>query len=100
MAYEGELVKMENGRWARFRRCSIVNAGHQDGDEFAILVAVELDERYQDLLDAAEQSLESYRARGIPVRIQLDPAGKGKISLSFDGERDREELGEAPALAH
>ena len=29
MAYEGELVKMENGRWARFQRCSIVNAGHQ-----------------------------------------------------------------------
>src|SRR5256885_1245470 len=63
MAYEGELVKMENGRWARFRRCSIVNAGHQDGDELAILVAVELDERYQDVLDAAEKSLESYRER-------------------------------------
>ena len=83
MAYEGELVKMENGRWARFRRCSIVNAGHPDMDDMNILVAVELDERYQDLLDAAERSLESYRERGIPVHIHLDPEGKGKISLSF-----------------
>jgi len=92
MAYEGELVRMENGRWARFQRCSIVNAGHQDGDEFAILVAVELDERYQDVLDAAEKSLESYRERGIPVQIKLDPDGKGKISLSFESAE--------PAFAH
>jgi hypothetical protein len=84
MAYEGELVKMENGRWARFRRCSIMNAGHPDGDEYSMLVAVELDEHYQDLLNAAEHSLESYRKRGIPVKINLDPTGKGKISLSFE----------------
>jgi len=92
MAYEGELVKMENGRWRASSGCSIVNAGHQDADEYAILVAVELDERYQDVLDAAEKSLESYRERGIPVQIKLDPEGKGKISLSFEGA--------APALAH
>jgi hypothetical protein len=84
MAYDGELVKMENGRWARFQRCSICNAGHQDGDEMSILVAVELDEHYQDLLNAAEDSLDSYRKRGIPVQVRLDPDGKGKISLSFD----------------
>ena len=95
MAYEGELVKMENGRWARFQRCSIVNRGHQDLDDLAILVAVELDERYQDLLDAAEKSLESYREGGIPVDIHLDPDGKGKISLSFDGVE-----GAQAALAH
>ena len=84
MAYEGELVKMENGRWARFQRCTIVNAGHQDPDPMTLLVAMELDEHYQDLLDAAETSLEGYRQRGIPVQIRLDPDGKGKLSLSFN----------------
>lgn len=84
MAYEGELVKMENGRWARFQRCSIVNAGHQDSDEMSLLVAIELDEHYQDLLNAAEDSLESYRQRGIPVQVRLDPDAKGKLSLSFE----------------
>lgn len=86
MAYEGELVKMENGRWARFQRCVIANAGHQDADEHTLLVAVELDEHYQDLLNAAETSLEQYRQKGIPVQIRLDPAGKGKLSLSFEPE--------------
>lgn len=84
MAYEGELVKMVTGRWARYQRCTICNAGHQDSDEMSILVAVELDEHYQDLLNAAEDSLEGYRQRGIPVQVRLDPAGKGKISLSFE----------------
>jgi len=83
MAYEGELVKMENGRWARYQRCPVVNAKPQDPDA-TILVAVELDEHYQDLLNAAEMSLESYRKRGIPVQIRLDPDGKGKLSLSFE----------------
>ena len=84
MAYDGELVKMENGRWARFQRCRIDNRGHQDGDadgDLSILVAVELDEHYQDLLNAAESSLESYRKRGIPVQVQTDE--QGKIRLSF-----------------
>ncbi len=83
MAYEGELVKMDNGKWARFQRCVIANAGHQDSGPMTILVAVELDEHYQDLLNAAEDSLESYRERGIPVQIRLDPDGKGTFSLSF-----------------
>ena len=86
MAYEGELVRMENGRWARFQRCVIANAGHQDNDVTTLLVAVELDEHYQDLLEAAENSLEEYRRRGIPVQIRLDPNGKGKLSLSFEPE--------------
>jgi hypothetical protein len=84
MAYEGELVKMENGRWARYQRCTICNAGHQDNDEMTILVAVELDAHYQELLDAAEDSLESYRQRGIPVQVRLDSEGRGKIALSFE----------------
>jgi len=82
MAYDGELVKMENGRWARFQRCSIQNAGHPDSDDFSMLVAVELDEHYQDLLAAAEHSVDSYRKRGIPVKIQLDHARR-KISLEI-----------------
>jgi hypothetical protein len=84
MAYEGELVKMENGRWARFQRCTIVNSGHQDNDELAILVAVELNDHYQELLEAAESSLATYRERGIPVQMRLDPDGKGKLALSFE----------------
>jgi hypothetical protein len=86
MAYDGELVKMENGRWARFQRCDICNAGHQDGDEMTILVAVELDEHYQDLLNTAEQSLEQYRQKGIPVQVRIDPANRGKISVTFQPE--------------
>ena len=85
MAYEGELVKMENGRWARFQRCRIDNRGHQDSEPMAILVAVELDEHYQDLLNAAEDSLAQYRERGIPVRVQLDADGRGTVRLEFDG---------------
>ena len=84
MAYDGELVRMENGRWARFQRCNIYNAGHQDLDEMTLLVAVELDEHFQDLLNAAEDSLARYRETGIPVRVKIDPNGKGTLSLEFD----------------
>ncbi|MBI3181475.1 MAG: hypothetical protein HYZ28_04975 [Myxococcales bacterium] len=83
MAYDGELVKMENGRWARYQQCTIRNAGHPDGDEMCFLVPVELGEHYQDLLDAAEPSLQAYRARGVEVHIELDPSAPGKIRLSF-----------------
>jgi uncharacterized protein HemY len=76
MAYDGELVKMENGRWARFQRCSICNAGHQDLDSMTLLVAVELDEPYQDLLSAAEDSLAKY--------VKLEPNGKGTLSVELD----------------
>ena len=27
MAYDGELVKMANGRWARFQRCQVYRPG-------------------------------------------------------------------------
>jgi hypothetical protein len=84
MAYDGELVKMENGRWARFQACTICNAGHPDRDDLSILVAVELDEHYQELLNAAEDSLELYRQKGVAVQVKLDPEGKGKISLEFE----------------
>jgi hypothetical protein len=84
MAYEGELVRMENGRWAQFQRCDIYNRGHQDGDEMSILVAVELGEHFQDLLNAAEASLSAYREKGIPIHFRLDPNGKGTWSVSFE----------------
>ncbi len=84
MAYDGELVKIENGRWARFQRCSIYNAGHQDPDAMTLLVAVELDEHFQDLLNAAEDSLARYREKGIPVHVRIDANGKGTLSLEFD----------------
>ncbi len=84
MANEGDLVKMENGRWARFQRCKIDNAGHQEIEEMTLLVAVELDEHYQQLLDSAEDSLGSYRERGVPVQVRLDPDSRGKVSLRFE----------------
>ncbi len=63
MAYVGELVKMENGRWARFQKVKIANAGHQDSDNLTILVAVELDAANQELLHEAEETLDTYRRR-------------------------------------
>ena len=50
MADIGELVKLGDGRWARYQQCAVNGAG------LCILVAVELDERTQRLLDAAEFS--------------------------------------------
>jgi hypothetical protein len=85
MAYDGELVKMENGRWARFSRCKVCNAHQQDASDEEILVAVELEQRYQELLTAAESSIEAYRQRGIPVQVRLDPDGEGRLSLTFKG---------------
>lgn len=64
MAYEGELVKLGNGRWARFQRCPIQNPGHLEFEQTSILVAVELDDEQQTLLRAAEDSLESYWRMG------------------------------------
>ena len=52
MADVGELVKLGDGRWARYQQCPVVAEGHGSG--LALLVAVELDERTQRLLDAAE----------------------------------------------
>ncbi|MCP3138938.1 hypothetical protein [Pyxidicoccus xibeiensis] len=73
MAYDGELVKMENGRWARFQRCQVYRPGVADAGETMLLIAVELEERYQQLLDDAADSLAQYRLRGVPVQVRLDP---------------------------
>lgn len=76
MAYDGELVKMANGRWARFQRCQVYRPGVDDAGETMMLIAVELDERYQRLLDEASASLADYRHRGIPVQAMLDDGAK------------------------
>jgi hypothetical protein len=73
MAYDGELVKMENGRWARFQRCQVYRPGVEDAGETMLLIAVELEERYQRLLDGAADSLAEYRLQGVPVQVRLDP---------------------------
>ena len=48
MADIGELVKLGDGRWARYQQIEVSGTG------LSILVAVELDDRTQRLLDAAE----------------------------------------------
>ena len=70
MADVGELVKLGDGRWARYQHCPVVVESGTGG--LALLVAVELDERTQRLLDAAEFSTgidmpAATEARGLPV---------------------------------
>jgi hypothetical protein len=72
MAYDGELVKMENGRWARFQRCRVHRPGVEDAGETMLLIAVELEDRYQRMLDAVSDSLAQYRRQGIPVQVRMD----------------------------
>ncbi len=86
MAYDGELVRMENGRWARYQHCAILNAGHPDHEGPSVLVAVELDDSLQTALNAAHASLESYRRRGIPVRVRLDDDAPGRVHVQVLSE--------------
>jgi hypothetical protein len=69
----GELVKLGDGRWARYQQLEISGTG------LSILVAVELDERTQRLLDAAEfgSALELDEVREEP---QLEIADVGTPS--------------------
>jgi hypothetical protein len=85
MAYDGELVKMANGRWARFQRCQVYRPDVEDAGETMMLIAVELDERYQKLLDEAASSLADYRHRGIPVQASLD-ASEQHLTLRPEAE--------------
>jgi hypothetical protein len=66
----GELVKLGDGRWARYQQCEI------NGTGLSILVAVELDERTQRMLDAAEfgTALELDQTREQP-RLELSDVG-------------------------
>lgn len=76
MAFEGELVKLSNGRWARFQRCQVAAA---EGYQTSLLVAVELSDRYQQMLDEAHGEL--LEARRAPLRMSLDPNANGELSL-------------------
>ena len=73
MAVEGQLVKLGNGRWARFRQLPVY-AGDVRG-ALTLLTAVELDQRTQELLEAAEISLDAYRQRGFEMDVRLDADG-------------------------
>jgi len=73
MATEGELVKLANGRWARYRQLPVY-AGEAPG-ALTLLAAVELDEHTQELLGEAEASLDAYRLRGFEMDLRLDPDG-------------------------
>jgi hypothetical protein len=88
MAYDGELVRMENGRWARFQRCRICTAGPRDINDDSLLVAVELSPHYQSMLDAAEDSVESYRLQGIPMELRLAPGDDGKLAVVFEAPHE------------
>ncbi|HZX43872.1 MAG TPA: hypothetical protein VFE93_18680 [Myxococcaceae bacterium] len=70
MADIGELVKLSDGRWARYQQCEVSGTG------LSILVAVELDDRTQRLLDAAEfgSALGLEEAREQP-RLELADVG-------------------------
>ncbi len=81
MATEGELVKLGNGRWARFQRCAVY-ATEGDGER-TLLAAVELDDAYQRLLEAAELSLDAYRQRGFEVDFRLESDDRGAMSLRY-----------------
>jgi hypothetical protein len=37
-----------------------------------LLIAVELEERYQQMLDSVADSLAQYRRQGIPVQVRMD----------------------------
>lgn len=85
MAYEGQVVKLENGRWARFQHLDVQGATAASW-EGAILVAVELDEPFQAMLDDAASSLDEYYQRGITMQLTLAPNSMGQMSVQFQDE--------------
>jgi len=81
MAYHGELVRMENGRWARFQECVIYKDSQGRTAELPLLVAVELDEHLQELLNHQDEEL--YTDHAAPVRMEALPEGSEAIALTF-----------------
>ncbi|HZH04165.1 MAG TPA: hypothetical protein VEY30_10290 [Myxococcaceae bacterium] len=55
MAHAGDLVKMENGRWARYQQMPISTSDGTDFRALSILVAVELDEEWQARLEGGNE---------------------------------------------
>jgi hypothetical protein len=74
MACEGQLVKLGNGRWARFHHLPVYAGDVREA--LTLLAAVELDQGTQELLEAAEVSLDAYRLRGFEMDVRLDADGK------------------------
>jgi hypothetical protein len=77
MADIGELVKLSDGRWARYQHCTVY--GQEGAGGLSLLVAVELDERTQRMLDAAEG------ARGIEAEPVPRPRLE-RIDVGTGGE--------------
>lgn len=71
MAYEGELVKLTNGRWARFRRLPVAGESKPWTDD-TVLVAVEVEEGLQALLERSGETLDEYARRGEQVQVRLE----------------------------
>lgn len=74
MAYEGELVKLTNGRWARFQRVEVVG-DRKPWTDSTVMVAVEVEDRMQALLDATGETLDEYARRGERVQVRLEEQG-------------------------
>jgi hypothetical protein len=79
MADVGELVKLGDGRWARYQHCTVYGQGGAGG--LSLLVAVELDERTQRMLDAAESAWS----------LDAEPSSRPAL--------DRLEVGSVPEIA-
>ena len=78
MADIGELVKLGDGRWARYQQLAVSGTG------LSILVAVELDDRTQRMLDAAEfgTALEMDEARASPSLEIADVGTPSEVAAS------------------
>lgn len=78
MADIGELVKLGDGRWARYQQLEVSGTG------LSILVAVELDARTQRLLDAAEfgTALDLDEAREEPQLELADVGAPSEVAAS------------------
>jgi len=92
MADEGQLVKLGNGRWARFRQLPVY-AGDVRG-ALTLLTAVELDQHTQELLEAAEVSLDAYRQRGFSGLVEVPVATR--TTVGFSALVTRAELSQVP----
>jgi len=74
----GELVKLGDGRWARYQQIAVTGTG------LSILVAVELDDRTQRMLDAAEfgTALELDEARESPSLAIADVGTPSEVAAA------------------
>ena len=79
MAYEGEVVKLQDGRWARFQRLSVTDPA---GNSSALLVAVELEARYQQMLDAAQGGLRQQEPAPVRMSLTADESGNYALQMS------------------